>query len=324
MRACGLVVLCVSISTLAVSFAPASDPTAADTPASDESLRRLVAVSGLRDALVQGWARQARGLIEFDEAKSRVESPPSKESYNVKTARVESVPPEIYARRLADHQANLAETFPYAALNVDERERVIRKFEELAGAHAEQRAAAFLREHLDEKAAREAISFFETDAGRRIVAILPPDTKAPLLQEPEPGLAALEGQELRNLMDAARKATIASPAPGPGRNERRARRALRMIEIAEDQCRGTSGTGRYATLSALSAATPPYLFSDLAAGRKDGYSFVVTLGAGDSTFSVVARPLRPEDGRRTFFLDRSGIIHFRIGADATSADSVYE
>ncbi len=53
-----------------------------------------------------------------------------------------------------------------------------------------------------------------------------------------------------------------------------------------------------------------------------GYSFRMTVGTpADSNWYVVARPKEPGPKHRTFFVDSSGVIRYRRGADATSADT---
>lgn len=106
-------------------------------------------------------------------------------------------------------------------------------------------------------------------------------------------------------------------------NESSAFASLKNLVTAEEQYKTTSGTGNYATLSELSAASPPYLDSVLGVGRKNGYTFVLTLGTpADSNYAIQANPLKPgRSGNRRFFVDRIGVIRSHTGQPAFSADS---
>ncbi|HQE84703.1 MAG TPA: prepilin-type N-terminal cleavage/methylation domain-containing protein [Candidatus Hydrogenedentes bacterium] len=91
------------------------------------------------------------------------------------------------------------------------------------------------------------------------------------------------------------------------------------------------GTGDYGTLAQLLspdavAGVPGYIDEVLAAGVKHGYNFVLNTVAGGAaapaTYTCNADPQSPQSGRRTFFLDESGVIRFEnTGAAATAAST---
>jgi len=97
---------------------------------------------------------------------------------------------------------------------------------------------------------------------------------------------------------------------------------LKILVTAEAQYRSLEKPGTYASLSQLSATTPPYVDSDLGAGRKGGYCFVLTVGTPpDSKWRATASPVDAGPaGGRFFCADESGIVRFRDGAPATPAD----
>jgi type II secretory pathway pseudopilin PulG len=80
------------------------------------------------------------------------------------------------------------------------------------------------------------------------------------------------------------------------------------------------GLGDYGTLAQLGdpdggGATPPYIDAVLAAGQKQGYTFVVAVTAGTNAvapaYTVVATPTNPgRTGYRRYFTDESGVIRF--------------
>lgn len=54
-----------------------------------------------------------------------------------------------------------------------------------------------------------------------------------------------------------------------------------------------------------------YLDDALGTGQKDGFQFVITGEIAD--FSVVATPLSANTGKRSFFIDESGVIRYAVG-----------
>jgi type IV pilus assembly protein PilA len=91
------------------------------------------------------------------------------------------------------------------------------------------------------------------------------------------------------------------------------------------------GVGDYGTLEQLqdpdgAAGVPGYIDEVLAAGSKHGYAFAVVTVAGGGgtppTYTCNADPQSPQSGRRTFFLDESGVIRFdNTGASATAGST---
>ncbi len=99
--------------------------------------------------------------------------------------------------------------------------------------------------------------------------------------------------------------------------------SLKTLVTAEEQYKSTGGGNVYAALTQLSAATPPYVDSVLASGKKSGYCFVLSVGTpADSNWYATARPVTPgKTGNRFFFVDSSGVIRFTLTGPATSADT---
>jgi prepilin-type N-terminal cleavage/methylation domain-containing protein len=91
------------------------------------------------------------------------------------------------------------------------------------------------------------------------------------------------------------------------------------------------GVGDYGTLPQLLnpdgvAGVPGYIDEVLAAGQKHGYVFTLNSVAGGAgvpaSYTCNGDPLSPQSGRRTFFLDESGVIRFEnTGAPATVAST---
>ena len=89
------------------------------------------------------------------------------------------------------------------------------------------------------------------------------------------------------------------------------------------------GIGDYGTLAQLqnpdgAAGVPGYIDETLAAGSKQGYNFTMNPVAGGAgvppTYTCNADPHSPQTGRRTFFIDESGVTRFENnGAAATAA-----
>ncbi|MGI6461068.1 MAG: type II secretion system protein [Candidatus Hydrogenedentales bacterium] len=89
------------------------------------------------------------------------------------------------------------------------------------------------------------------------------------------------------------------------------------------------GIGDFGTLAQLqdpdgAAGVPGFIDEALGSGSKQGYNFVmnpVAGGGGDPpTFSCNADPQSAQTGRRTFFVDESGVLRFETsGASATAS-----
>jgi type II secretory pathway pseudopilin PulG len=104
-------------------------------------------------------------------------------------------------------------------------------------------------------------------------------------------------------------------------NEGSAMQAMRVISSAESTYQATHTT--YGTFDQLVA---DHLISgDLVTGTRHGYKFTVELSTSGSQpgFHAVARPVQyPSSGRRSFFIDETGVIHAvdAQGAEATEFD----
>ena len=100
----------------------------------------------------------------------------------------------------------------------------------------------------------------------------------------------------------------------------------RMLNHAKrpgpDACAmATTGNGIYAvSLGSLSASK--LIASVLASGTKDGYTFTVSTGTGNATYTIDARPITyGETGTRSFFADETGVIRYTTeDRPATSED----
>lgn len=109
-------------------------------------------------------------------------------------------------------------------------------------------------------------------------------------------------------------------------NESSAIASLKTMVTAEEQYKSTSGSTVYGTLAELSGATPPYIDTVLARGKKSGYCFLLTVGSpADSNWYALANPvLLGKTGNRRFFVDSSGVIRFNTGGTASSANSAID
>jgi len=100
----------------------------------------------------------------------------------------------------------------------------------------------------------------------------------------------------------------------------------RMLNYAkrpgpEASAMATIEDGIYAvSLGSLSASK--LIASVLASGTKDGYTFTVSTGTGNATYTIDARPITyGETGTRSFFADETGVIRYTTeDRPATSED----
>jgi|ERR1043166_1177002 hypothetical protein len=103
-------------------------------------------------------------------------------------------------------------------------------------------------------------------------------------------------------------------------------RAVRTIHSAELTYSSTYGNGNYGPLSVLSLTG--LIDPVLSTGEKYGYVYNLTvLPSGPLSFRLTATPIRyPKTGRRSFYIDQTGVIHGadKGGAVATSSDPVIE
>jgi len=104
-------------------------------------------------------------------------------------------------------------------------------------------------------------------------------------------------------------------------NEASAISTVRNVVSAQATYMTSVGSGKYAPLTTLNGSG--MVDSVVASGTKDGYSFAVSLGAGNSAFSVTARPANFQyTGVRSFYSNESGVIRYTTAdAAATSASS---
>ena len=115
-------------------------------------------------------------------------------------------------------------------------------------------------------------------------------------------------------------------------NEASAVASLRTLLTAEVAFSGACpNIGFTQNLNDLATATTcpegnDQIDSQLASGRKSGYSFALSnvTGAPATTFAVNADPLSSGSGTRHFYVDQSGVVRFNWTTAATSADSALQ
>jgi len=93
--------------------------------------------------------------------------------------------------------------------------------------------------------------------------------------------------------------------------------SLRLVHTSEVAYRSTNGN--YGDLTALSSSGQ-LTDSNLAAGQKSGYNFVVAPGAdATSGYTATADPISSPVITNHYFIDESGVIRSAVGAVATVA-----
>ena len=104
-------------------------------------------------------------------------------------------------------------------------------------------------------------------------------------------------------------------------NEASAISSVRNIVSAEMSYSVSTGAGQFGNITAL--MNNNLIDTVVGSGTKDGYTFVVTPGASNDTFSVNARPFTYNStGVRSFYSDESGVIRYTTAdARATSAST---
>ena len=115
-------------------------------------------------------------------------------------------------------------------------------------------------------------------------------------------------------------------------NEGSAVASLRTILTGETAFSGACPSiGFTPNLADLSTATTcpsgnEQIDSQLASGKKSGYSFAISgvTGTPATTFVANADPLSTGSGKRHFYIDQTGVIHYNWSAPATSTDSALQ
>jgi type IV pilus assembly protein PilA len=122
----------------------------------------------------------------------------------------------------------------------------------------------------------------------------------------------------------AASAVAQGVAEGASEEEAGAVGAVRTINTAEVTYASTYNTGYSVSLEVL-GETPPgvkesasranLITHDLAAGKKGGYIFAYRPGKKDkdgriSVYTVTARPIKWQRGRKSIFSDQSGVIRW--------------
>jgi len=104
--------------------------------------------------------------------------------------------------------------------------------------------------------------------------------------------------------------------PKRAANEAAAIAATRTLVTAEKVFWTTKGRYRYGDLTEL--LTDKLIDEPLARGQRQGYTF--NLVAESDRFTIVASPLSPQTGTRSFFADDSGVIRGHAGLGANAGD----
>lgn len=183
----------------------------------------------------------------------------------------------------------------------------------------EDRLAPALAGQADEKDLDAAIAFYESGTGTRASAWGKALQPVPDGRWEDVSLAVFKAAmqtfpEMEAIWEArgAENAAIGS---------------LKKLVTAQEQFKATVGHGAYTTLAGLGASQIDlgHIESDLASGKRLDYTFTLTVGTpAGSNYCVSARPVAPVAGQRSFFVDSTGVIRFKVGAEASSADSPIE
>ena len=100
-------------------------------------------------------------------------------------------------------------------------------------------------------------------------------------------------------------------------NESAAVASLRTVSTACESFRAVQTPTTYpASLAALGAAAPPYIDTNLAAGTKQGYTFVYALVSANQYTCTGSPTTVGVTGTRVFFVDESGVIRLNNAAGA--------
>ncbi len=100
-------------------------------------------------------------------------------------------------------------------------------------------------------------------------------------------------------------------------NEASAISSIRTLATAQATFAATSGFSRYANdLPELEGFG--VIDDALGSGTKNGYNFVVQNSSAD-TFEATGTPESARSGRRSFFVDQTGVIRWAIGAADSSS-----
>jgi type IV pilus assembly protein PilA len=103
-------------------------------------------------------------------------------------------------------------------------------------------------------------------------------------------------------------------------NEGSAISSVRNLTSSQMTYSSSLGSGQFASLAVLSTAN--MVDNVLGSGTKDGYTFVISTGSGNTTFTISARPITySTTGIRSFFSDDSGIIRYNTANAAATTVS---
>ncbi len=104
-------------------------------------------------------------------------------------------------------------------------------------------------------------------------------------------------------------------------NETSAIASLRIISLVENQYRVRFGS--YGLLPDLESGG--YLDSGFEDSEKSGYEFAESGPISAVSWAFTAEPISPgTSGDRCFYVDSSGVIRFKLGAPAGSADAAIQ
>ncbi len=109
-----------------------------------------------------------------------------------------------------------------------------------------------------------------------------------------------------------------APSPPEALNEASAITSMRHIVAAQGIYSDTVGEGIYATLTELEDTG--LVDSVLASGKMNGYSFVLTIGTRNSSYTITARPLAyGSTGIRSFYARGSTRVIYFTSEDRPAA-----
>ncbi len=109
--------------------------------------------------------------------------------------------------------------------------------------------------------------------------------------------------------------------------------SVNEIRLAEDRYSGTHPQSGFVPLAELGnsedALGNHFIDQDLASGHKNGYLFTYVpeekSGGAVRSFSLTAVPDHlGVSGRRSFFLDQSGVVHYSAGGTADASSPVIQ
>jgi len=127
-------------------------------------------------------------------------------------------------------------------------------------------------------------------------------------------IAIIAAIAIPNLLEARKSA-----------NESAAISSLRTLvttqQLFRDSDRDGDGLADFAESLTALQNNGNLIDSTLASGNKQGYTFAMTAGASNLSWSCTAIPVSNKTGTRRFFADESGVIRFSVSATPSASSS---